>query len=103
MNQPPATPGPPARQAEPGHSRRIARSAAIFSLATAVSRVLGLVREMVSAYYFGVAGRINAFTIAIQIPNLVRALVADAALSGAFVPVFSELLERGERRRAWRV
>ncbi|HSF60996.1 MAG TPA: murein biosynthesis integral membrane protein MurJ [Gaiellaceae bacterium] len=86
-----------------GQRRRIARSTAVFSLATAVSRVLGLVREMVSAYYFGVAGAINAFTVAIQIPNLVRALVADAALSGAFVPVFSELLERGEKQRAWRV
>ena len=58
---------------------------------------------MVSAYFFGVSGLINAFTVAIQIPNLVRALVADAALSGAFVPVFSELLEKGERQRAWRV
>jgi putative peptidoglycan lipid II flippase len=75
----------------------------VFSAATAVSRVLGLLREMVSAYFFGVSGLINAFTVAIQIPNLVRALVADAALSGAFVPVFSELLERGEKRRAWRV
>ncbi len=65
--------------------------------------MLGLVREMVSAYFFGVSGLINAFTVAIQIPNLVRALVADAALSGAFVPVFSELLEKGERKRAWRV
>lgn len=100
--QPPETPVP-APPEESGHSRRIARSAAVFSLATALSRVLGLMREMVSAYYFGVAGKINAFTIAIQIPNLVRALVADAALSGAFVPVFSELLERGERQRAWRV
>ena len=62
--------------------------------------MLGLVREMVSAYYFGVRGKINAFTVAIQIPNLVRALVADAALSGAFVPVFSELLERGGRSSA---
>jgi putative peptidoglycan lipid II flippase len=88
---------------EEGHSRRLARSTAVFSLATAVSRVLGLVREMVSAYFFGVTGLINAFTVAIQIPNLVRALVADAALSGAFVPVFSELLERGEKQRAWRV
>jgi len=86
---------------DPGHSRRIARSTAVFSLATAVSRVLGLMREMVSAYFFGVSGLINAFTVAIQIPNLVRALVADAALSGAFVPVFSELLEKGERQRAW--
>src|SRR3990170_4045812 len=95
---------PTARSAsEAGSSHRIARSTAVFSLATAVSRVLGLMREMVSAYYFGVSGLINAFTVAIQIPNLVRALVADAALSGAFVPVFSELLEKGERRRAWRV
>ena len=86
-----------------GHTRRLARSTAVFSLATTISRVLGLVREMVSAYYFGVAGKINAFTVAIQIPNLVRALLADAALSGAFVPVFSELLERGEKQRAWRV
>jgi putative peptidoglycan lipid II flippase len=86
-----------------GSRLRLARSTAVFSLATGLSRVLGLVREIVAAYYFGVAGRINAFTVAFQIPNLVRALVADAALSGAFVPVFSELLEKGERARAWRV
>ncbi len=53
--------------------------------------------------YFGVQGEINAFTVAFQVPNLVRALVADAALSAAFVPVFSELLEKGEKARAWRV
>ena len=81
----------------------MARSTAVFSLATGLSRVLGLVREMVSAYYFGVTGLINAFTVAFQIPNLVRALLADAALSGAFVPVFNEMLERGEKQRAWRV
>jgi len=85
------------------HGRRLARSTAVFSLATGLSRVLGLVREMVSAYYFGVTGLINAFTVAFQIPNLVRALLADAALSGAFVPVFNEMLERGEKQRAWRV
>ena len=94
---------PPTPPPEAGQSRRLARSTAVFSLATAVSRVLGLVREMVSAYFFGVTGLINAFTVAVQIPNLVRSLLADAALSGAFVPVFSELLERGERKRAWRV
>ena len=102
MDNPPDTTTPPLAE-ERGQSRRLARSTAVFSLATAVSRVLGLVREMVSAYYFGVSGLINAFTVAIQIPNLVRALVADAALSGAFVPVFSELLEKGEKQRAWRV
>ena len=89
--------------ASPVEGRRLAVSSAIFGLATALSRVFGLIREMVAAYYFGAAGRINAFTVAFQIPNLVRALVADAALSSAFVPVFSELLQKGERRRAWRV
>jgi putative peptidoglycan lipid II flippase len=82
--------------------RRHAVSAAIFAVATGLSRVLGLVREVVASYYFGAAGKINAFTIAFQLPNLVRALVADAALSSAFVPVFVELLER-DRKRAWRV
>ena len=86
-----------------GHARRLAWSAAIFSGATGLSRVLGLLREIVDGYYFGVRGPVNAFTVAFQIPNLVRVLVADAALSGAFVPVFSELLEKGERERAWRV
>ena len=83
--------------------RRLAVSTAIFAAATGLSRVLGLVREVVTSYYFGAAGKINAFTVAFQLPNLVRALVADAALSSAFVPVFSELLEKGERKRAWRV
>jgi putative peptidoglycan lipid II flippase len=83
--------------------RRLAWSTAIFALATGLSRILGLVREIVAAYYFGAAGKINAFTVAFQVPNLVRSLVADAALSSAFVPVFSELLEKGDRKRAWRV
>ncbi len=83
--------------------RRLAVSTAIFSLATGLSRILGLVREIVTSYFFGASGRINAFTVAFQLPNLVRALVADAAVSSAFVPVFSELLEKGERKRAWRV
>jgi len=82
---------------------RLARSTAIFSFATGISRLLGLVREIVAKNYFGVRGPVNAFQIAFLVPNTVRALVADAALSSAFVPVFSDLLEKGERRRAWRV
>ena len=85
------------------HRRRLAWSTAIFALATGLSRVLGLLREIVAKNYFGVSGPINAFTVAFQVPNLVRALVADAALSSAFVPVFTDLLEKGERKRAWRV
>jgi putative peptidoglycan lipid II flippase len=93
---------PPAEE-EDGGGRQLAVSTAIFGIATAASRVLGLVREVAAAYFFGIKGPINAFTVAFQVPNLIRTLVADAALSSAFVPVFSELLEKGERKRAWRV
>jgi putative peptidoglycan lipid II flippase len=84
-------------------SKRLARSTAVFSLATGLSRVLGLFREVIAKNYFGVTGPVNAFEIAFLVPNTVRALVADAALSSAFVPVFSDLIEKGERKRAWRV
>jgi putative peptidoglycan lipid II flippase len=87
----------------PARGRRLAWSTAIFSLATGISRILGLAREIVAKNYFGVRGPVNAFEIAFLVPNTVRALVADAALSSAFVPVFSDLLEKGERKRAWRV
>ena len=88
----------------PGRPRkRLAWSTAVFATITGVSRVLGLFREILSRRAFGVEGEINAFTVAFQVPNLVRALAADAALGAAFVPVFSELLEKKERARAWRV
>ena len=83
-------------------ARRLAVSTAIFGAATGLSRVLGLAREVVTSYYFGTTGKINAFTVAFQLPNLVRALVADAALSSAFVPVFVDLLKK-DPKRAWRV
>src|SRR5215510_4909864 len=95
-----AAPGEPPPVKPP---RRLAWSTAIFASLTGLSRILGLAREIVARNYFGVRGPINAFEIAFLIPNTVRALVADAALSSAFVPVFSELLEKGERARAWRV
>jgi putative peptidoglycan lipid II flippase len=79
----------------------MAVNTAIFSIATGLSRVAGLAREIVAASYYGGGGVASAFTLAFQIPNLVRALVADAALSSAFVPVFSELLEHRKRREAY--
>ncbi len=78
-------------------------SAALFSAATGVSRVLGLVREIISAQLLGVTGPASAFVVANNIPNTARSLVADSALGASFVPVFSELLVKGERARAWRV
>jgi putative peptidoglycan lipid II flippase len=82
---------------------RIARSTAFFSVATAASRVAGLAREVVAAGYYGISGPMSAFTIAFQVPNLVRALFADAALQPAFVPVFTELIGRKQYREAFRL
>jgi putative peptidoglycan lipid II flippase len=99
---PPAS-APAEAEPETRPGRRLALNTAVFSFATGLSRVAGLVREVVAASYFGVTGAMSAFTIAFQVPALMRALFADAALKGAFVPVFTELLEKGERREAFRV
>ncbi len=96
-------------QAEAGHQAeterkgRLGRSTALFSAATALSRIAGLVREIVAASYFGVTAQMSAFTIAFQVPNLVRSLFADAAIQAAFVPVFTEHLEQGRKREAFRL
>ncbi len=82
---------------------RIARSTAFFSAATAASRVVGLGREVVAAGYYGISGPMSAFTIAFQVPNLIRALFADAALQPAFVPVFTELLGKKQYKEAFRL
>jgi putative peptidoglycan lipid II flippase len=82
---------------------RIARNTAIFSILTGLSRIAGLIREVVASSYFGTSGAFSAFTFAFQVPNLVRSLFADAALSSAFVPVFTELLEKGRRREAFQL
>lgn len=82
---------------------RVARNTAIFAFATSLSRVAGLAREVIASSYFGTSGQFSAFTLAFQIPNLVRSLVADAALSAAFVPVFVELLTTGRKREAFRL
>jgi putative peptidoglycan lipid II flippase len=95
--------GVPSAESRTERSGRLARSTALFSLATSASRVAGLVREVFAASYFGVSGTMSAFTIAFQVPNLVRSLFADAAIQAAFVPVFTEQLERGNKREAFRL
>src|SRR5436309_7234480 len=94
---------PTADMAPGERAGRIGRSTAFFSIATAASRTAGLVREIVAAGYFGVKGPMSAFTIAFQVPNLVRSLFADAALQPAFVPVFTEKLEEKNYREAFRL
>lgn len=86
-----------------GQGGRIARSTAFFSIATGASRIAGLAREIVAAGYYGISGPMSAFTIAFQVPNLIRALFADAALQPAFVPVFTELIGRKDYKEAFRL
>jgi putative peptidoglycan lipid II flippase len=92
--------GPPTAGA-PG--RKLAFQTAVFSVLTGFSRVSGLAREVVAAGYFGTLAAMSAFQLAFLLPNLVRSLFADAALSAAFIPVFTELLEDGRRRDAFRL
>src|SRR5688500_16273730 len=82
---------------------RRARSTAFCSFATGLSRIAGLVREIFAASYFGVTAAMSAFTIAFQVPNLVRSLFADAAIQAAFVPVFTEHLEQRRLKEAFRL
>jgi putative peptidoglycan lipid II flippase len=95
-------PPPPASPAGPPR-RRIAFSTAIFAGATALSRVAGLGREVVQASFFGTGQAISAFVVASQIPNLFSNLFSQAALSGAFVPVFTELIQEGRKKEAFRL
>jgi putative peptidoglycan lipid II flippase len=90
--------GPP-----PAPRRRLAINTAIFALATALSRIAGLAREIAAASYFGTTPAASAFTIASQVPNLMSNLFSQAALSAAFVPVFTDLLQHGRKREAFRL
>ena len=85
----------------PAPRRRIALNTAIFAAATGLSRVAGLGREIVAAAFFATTAALSAFTIASQIPNLASNLFSQAALSAAFVPVFTALLHEGRKRDAF--
>jgi putative peptidoglycan lipid II flippase len=88
---------------QPVRRRRIATNTAIFAMATGLSRVAGLAREIVWSAFSGTSSAASAFTIASQIPNLMANLFAQAALSAAFVPVFTDLLQQGRKREAFKL
>jgi putative peptidoglycan lipid II flippase len=77
------------------------RSAGSISIATAMSRVLGLARDQVQSYYFGAGFVTDAFLAAFRIPNLMRDLFAEGALSSAFVPTFTTVRTRDGEEAAW--
>ncbi|MFO7813131.1 MAG: murein biosynthesis integral membrane protein MurJ [Pelovirga sp.] len=74
--------------------KRIAGAALVMSIATSISRVSGLIRDMVVARFFGAGVVTDAFFMAFTIPNLLRRFFAEGSLTAAFVPVFSEVFHR---------
>ena len=83
--------------------RSIARSAGIVSIAVMFSRVFGLVREMIFAFYFGAGFLFDAFIVGFRIPNLLRDLFAEGALSAAFVKVFTDYQVKRSEAEAWQL
>jgi putative peptidoglycan lipid II flippase len=99
---------PPAQEAPiagaagtPLPSSGIARAASRFGAATMLSRVLGLLREQLFAALVGAGGLADAFVVAFRIPNLLRDLFAEGALSAAFVPTFTDTLRNRSRAEAF--
>lgn len=91
------------RQEPAGEHKSIARSAGIVSVAVMFSRVLGLVRETVFARFFGAGFLYDAFVVAFKVPNILRDLFAEGALSAAFVKVFTDYQIRKSEIEAWRL
>ncbi|MCU0822449.1 MAG: murein biosynthesis integral membrane protein MurJ, partial [Spirochaetes bacterium] len=78
--------------------KSLIKSTGIVVITTAVSRMLGFVRDMVIAGMFGATASMDGFWVAFRIPNLFRRLVAEGSLTITFVPVYTEyLINRGEK------
>jgi len=88
---------------EPSGSSRLARSAASAAAATITSRILGVVREQVIASFFGAGAATDAYNVAFRLPNLLRDLFAEGAMSAAFVPTFTRYLVTSGKESAWRL
>ncbi len=80
---------------------RFTRRVGVFSVGTLLSRILGVARESVFAYLFGAGFATDAFNVAFRIPNVLRDLFAESALSAAFVPTFVKSLHGDDRRQTW--
>lgn len=87
----------------PENTGTIARSAGVVSVAVMCSRVLGLVREQVFAMLFGAGMAYDSFVVAFRIPNLLRDLFGEGALSAAFVAVFTDYDTNRSKEETWRL
>jgi len=82
---------------------QVARAAGSITVAVFLSRILGLVREQVLAYFFGAGRSMDAFVVAYRIPNLLRDLFAEGALGAAFTKVFSSTLVKKDLEESFKV
>jgi putative peptidoglycan lipid II flippase len=87
-------------QTEKSENAKVARAAGIVGAATMVSRVFGVVRDMVIAALFGASWMTDAFWVAFRIPNMLRRLLGEGSLTISFVPVFTEYLQKKTREEA---
>jgi putative peptidoglycan lipid II flippase len=72
-------------------NRKLAKNIGVMSVAVFLSRILGLIRDQVMAYFFGTTYLNDAFNVAYNLPNLIRRLFGEGALSSAFVPIYNEI------------
>ncbi len=77
-------------------NQRITRAATTIGMGTLFSRILGFLRDMVVANFFGAGMAADAFFVAFRLPNLWRRLVGEGSLTVSFIPVYTEYLSRGE-------
>ncbi len=82
-------------------NRKLVRSTLAVSIPTFLSRILGYIRDMLQAFYLGTSRSADAFTIAYVIPNLLRRLTGEGAMTAAFIPVFTEVKEKEKREELW--
>ena len=100
---PPDDPGGPGKGGQEGAQKRLMGATILMMLGVLLSRVLGLVRDSVIAHKFGQGYATDIYNAAFTIPDVIFYLIAGGALSSAFIPVFTEYMERGEKREAWRL
>lgn len=84
-------------------SKRLAGAAVLVMIGFVLSRVLGLVREMVIGAAFGTSGALDAYRTAFLLPDILFTLFAGGALASAFIPTFTSYLARGDEESAWEV
>jgi len=93
---------PPVMMEQKDQNRRLIRSTLTVAAPTLLSRIFGYIRDMIQAFYLGTSRSADAYTIAYVIPNLLRRLTGEGAMTAAFVPVFTQLKKEKKTEELWK-